>query len=151
MTLGGLREGVTPLDLAHAYLTFANGGKLVYGTLSPGEDAQGRRSGVPGPAGIDVDPPRQRTTQSIELPSGERARNRAHPSRCSTPRSPARRPRCSGRRQGRDGQARVARPDELAARQDGHDRELLRRLVRRLDARATRSRSGSATPTASSR
>jgi penicillin-binding protein 1A len=29
MTLGGLREGVTPLDMAHAYETFATGGKLV--------------------------------------------------------------------------------------------------------------------------
>ena len=28
MTLGGLRQGVTPLDMAHAYETFASGGKL---------------------------------------------------------------------------------------------------------------------------
>ncbi|HEY4279092.1 MAG TPA: transglycosylase domain-containing protein [Conexibacter sp.] len=30
MTLGGLREGVTPLDMAHAYETVANGGKRVF-------------------------------------------------------------------------------------------------------------------------
>ncbi len=30
MILGGLREGVTPLDMAHAYETFATGGKRVY-------------------------------------------------------------------------------------------------------------------------
>jgi penicillin-binding protein 1A len=30
MTLGGLREGVTPLDMAHAYQTFATGGKRVW-------------------------------------------------------------------------------------------------------------------------
>jgi penicillin-binding protein 1A len=29
MTLGGLSQGVTPLDMAHAYETFATGGKLV--------------------------------------------------------------------------------------------------------------------------
>jgi penicillin-binding protein 1A len=33
ITLGGLRRGVTPLDLAHAYETFATGGVLVSGTL----------------------------------------------------------------------------------------------------------------------
>ena len=35
MTLGGLREGVTPLDMAHAYQTFATGGRLVTGSLGP--------------------------------------------------------------------------------------------------------------------
>ena len=29
MTLGGLQQGVTPLDMAHAYETFATGGKRV--------------------------------------------------------------------------------------------------------------------------
>jgi penicillin-binding protein 1A len=33
ITLGGLRRGVTPLDLAHAYETFATGGVLVSGSL----------------------------------------------------------------------------------------------------------------------
>jgi penicillin-binding protein 1A len=33
MTLGGLREGVTPLDMAHAYETFASDGLRVSGTL----------------------------------------------------------------------------------------------------------------------
>ncbi|HEX2084088.1 MAG TPA: penicillin-binding transpeptidase domain-containing protein, partial [Solirubrobacteraceae bacterium] len=35
MTLGGLKEGVTPLDMAHAYQTIATGGKVVTGTLGP--------------------------------------------------------------------------------------------------------------------
>jgi penicillin-binding protein 1A len=35
MTLGGLKEGVTPLDMAHAYQTFATGGQLVTGSLGP--------------------------------------------------------------------------------------------------------------------
>ena len=33
MTLGGLREGVTPLDMAHAFETFQTGGRRVTGTL----------------------------------------------------------------------------------------------------------------------
>ena len=33
MTLGGLKQGVTPLDMAHAYETLAAGGKRVTGTL----------------------------------------------------------------------------------------------------------------------
>ena len=51
MTLGGLAHGVTPLDMAHAYETLASGGKLVYGTLSPGAHNTGRAP-VPGPVGI---------------------------------------------------------------------------------------------------
>ena len=33
MTLGGLKEGVTPLDMAHAYETIADGGDRMTGTL----------------------------------------------------------------------------------------------------------------------
>ena len=36
ITLGGLEQGVTPLDMAHAYQTFATGGELVTGTLGAG-------------------------------------------------------------------------------------------------------------------
>jgi penicillin-binding protein 1A len=49
IALGGLHQGVTPLDMAHAYETFAEGGRLTYGTLSPG---QGKKLPVPGPVGI---------------------------------------------------------------------------------------------------
>jgi penicillin-binding protein 1A len=45
MTLGGLREGVTPLDMAHAYETFAAGGKRISGTLGTSKD---------GPVGIHL-------------------------------------------------------------------------------------------------
>jgi penicillin-binding protein 1A len=34
MTIGGLKVGVTPLDMAHAYETIAHGGRRVSGTLS---------------------------------------------------------------------------------------------------------------------
>ncbi|MDP2710063.1 MAG: transglycosylase domain-containing protein [Solirubrobacteraceae bacterium] len=43
ITLGGLEQGVTPLDMAHAYQTFATGGLLVSGSLG---------SGRKGPVGI---------------------------------------------------------------------------------------------------
>jgi len=36
ITLGGLEQGVTPLDMAHAYQTFATGGLLVTGSLGAG-------------------------------------------------------------------------------------------------------------------
>ncbi|HVL30713.1 MAG TPA: transglycosylase domain-containing protein [Solirubrobacteraceae bacterium] len=36
ITLGGLKHGVTPLDLAHAYQTLATGGLLVTGSLGAG-------------------------------------------------------------------------------------------------------------------
>ncbi len=43
ISLGGLKEGVTPMDLAHAYETLATGGLKISGTLGAGEQ---------GPVGI---------------------------------------------------------------------------------------------------
>jgi penicillin-binding protein 1A len=43
ITLGGLKEGVTPLDMAHAYETLASGGQRVTGTLGSSQN---------GPVGI---------------------------------------------------------------------------------------------------
>jgi penicillin-binding protein 1A len=37
ITLGGLKHGVTPLDMAHAYQTFATGGLRVTGSLGAGK------------------------------------------------------------------------------------------------------------------
>jgi penicillin-binding protein 1A len=75
IALGGLRQGVTPLDMAHAYETFATGGKLIYGTLSPG---QSRKSlPVPGPVGIErIDRVRGKKKKLVELPDGERMINK---------------------------------------------------------------------------
>jgi penicillin-binding protein 1A len=44
MTLGGLREGVTPLDMAHAYETFIEHGRRIGGSLGASKD---------GPVGIE--------------------------------------------------------------------------------------------------
>ena len=77
MTLGGLKQGVTPLDMAHAYQTFARGGKLVYGRMSPGA----LRSGgpVPGPVGIRPIARRDdgKKLKPVRLPNGGPARNRS--------------------------------------------------------------------------
>jgi penicillin-binding protein 1A len=44
MTLGGLHQGVSPLDMAHAYETFIEHGRRIGGTLGASDD---------GPVGID--------------------------------------------------------------------------------------------------
>jgi penicillin-binding protein 1A len=75
MTLGGLREGVTPLDMAHAYETFAAGGDLIYGTLSPGAD-NGRDETAPGPVGIErITRKKDSKDVAITLPNGDEAVN----------------------------------------------------------------------------
>ena len=74
MTLGGLAEGVTPLDMAHAYETLARGGRFTYGTMSPG--AVGRKHlqpPMPGPVGIERI---EKENGKLEtLPNGEKAEN----------------------------------------------------------------------------
>jgi penicillin-binding protein 1A len=52
--LGGLKEGVTPLDMAHAYETFAQRGELTYGTLSPGDPTDRKVTPIPGPVAIEA-------------------------------------------------------------------------------------------------
>jgi penicillin-binding protein 1A len=75
MTLGGLKQGVTPLDMAHAYETFAAGGDLIYGTLSPGAD-NARDDTAPGPVGIDKITRRDDGKDvAIKLPNGDEAVN----------------------------------------------------------------------------
>jgi penicillin-binding protein 1A len=76
MTLGGLKEGVTPLDMAHAYETIASGGSLVYGTLSPGA-ANRRSETVPGPVGLaSIKRRKGDEWKAVKLPGGGEAVNR---------------------------------------------------------------------------
>ncbi len=75
ITLGGLKQGVTPLDMAHAYQTFARQGKFVYGSMSPG--AMGKGQPVPGPVGIRTIGRREDgKLEPVKLPNGRPARNR---------------------------------------------------------------------------
>jgi penicillin-binding protein 1A len=75
ITLGGLKQGVTPLDMAHAYQTFARDGKFVYGSMSPGELRKGEP--VPGPVGIrTIGRRKDGKLEPVKLPNGKPARNR---------------------------------------------------------------------------
>ena len=135
MTLGGLRQGVTPLDMAHAYETFAAGGRRVTGTLGAPER---------GPVGIRV----------VRLRGNGRVRRR-EPAPPHTRPGPGASAEPSTTQimatvvQHRHGPARGLR--RVRRRQDRHDGELRRRLVRRLHQALTRSPCGSAIPTSSSR
>ncbi len=74
MILGGLEQGVTPLDMARAYQTFAHDGELVYGTMSPG--AQDGVSPRETPAPAAVQEIRDASGKLVELPDGSSAINR---------------------------------------------------------------------------
>jgi penicillin-binding protein 1A len=68
ITLGGLKQGVTPLDMAHAYETLATGGRRVTGTLGARED---------GPVGIrEIDAPKGRGGKMEPLATNKRRRVR---------------------------------------------------------------------------
>src|SRR5215207_9552809 len=77
MTLGGLKQGVTPLDMAHAYQTFAERGRFVYSTMSPGAVERHKLGNrVPGPAGIRmIGRPDDGKLRPIKLPNGEKAQS----------------------------------------------------------------------------
>src|SRR5215212_1053986 len=69
ITLGGLKEGVTPLDMAHAY-----------GSMSPGELRKGQP--VPGPVGIrSIGRREDGKIEPVRLPDGKPARNRVRTKR----------------------------------------------------------------------
>jgi penicillin-binding protein 1A len=54
MLLGGLEEGVTPLEMAYAYSTLANEGVRVSGSLAPGDTGPVAIRSVEGPNGEKV-------------------------------------------------------------------------------------------------
>jgi penicillin-binding protein 1A len=74
-----LRTGVNVLDMAHAYETFASGGKLIYGSLSPGVDnyEQNDHKGIPpGPVGIqEIEEPNGSKWRAARLLDGDKAVN----------------------------------------------------------------------------
>src|SRR4051794_12245990 len=75
LALGGLRQGVTPLDMAHAYETFAMKGQLITGSLSPGQST--KKLPVPGPVGIEaIDQRHKGKYRPVELDDGTKLVNR---------------------------------------------------------------------------
>jgi penicillin-binding protein 1A len=78
MTLGGLKQGVTPLDMAHAYQTLAQRGRFTYGTMSPGATERGElKIPRPGPVGIKaIGRPEHGKLKPVTLPNGEKAENK---------------------------------------------------------------------------
>ncbi len=127
MILGGLKIGVSPLDMAHAYETFATGGKRVYNPLL----------GAPqrGPTGI----------AEIRCPHGCRHSDIVdHPRYRAGPSRQHRRRRAPDARRTRRFGHRHAGGDSRGRRggQDRHDDELRGRLVRRLDPAADNGRVG---------
>ena len=129
MILGGLKIGVSPLDMAHAYETIAEGGRRVFdpvlGAPAPGPDRD-----RPDPV-----PDRQlrrpeRTDRHAALQAGDPGRRRPDHPRPARRRGPAR-----DRHRGADlGRRR--------RRQDRHHDQLRGRLVRGLDAEAHHRRMG---------
>ncbi|RKQ87688.1 penicillin-binding protein 1A [Solirubrobacter pauli] len=82
--LGGLRRGVTPLDMAHAYETFATGGLLVTGSLSPGQSK--RSLPVPGPVGIEkIEQGKGKKAKVVKNENGKRMVNKRERTRVLKP------------------------------------------------------------------
>ncbi|MFL5826919.1 MAG: transglycosylase domain-containing protein [Thermoleophilaceae bacterium] len=65
MTLGGLRTGVSPLEMAYAYSTIANDGKRVSGSLSASKLGPVAIESVKTPGGKTVDENTKRSKQVI--------------------------------------------------------------------------------------
>ena len=125
ITLGGLKHGVTALDLAHAYETLATGGLLVTGSLGAGKR---------GPVGIRKvsmrDSGRVHEAQQAHQAARAARERREHDDE---------HPRVGHQR--RHGQGRADRR-RAGVGQDRDDRELRRRLVRRRDGQADGRRVG---------
>jgi penicillin-binding protein 1A len=73
MTLGGLKEGVTPLEMAYAYATIANGGKRSYNTLAPNKRSPVAIEEVRAENGDRIDEDKSRATQVIPGPVAAQA------------------------------------------------------------------------------
>ena len=133
--------------MAHAYETFARGGKLTYGTLSPGAPERGRagrRAPVPGPGGPEDDRPLRRRPAAADR-AAERRDARRTSGASGACISPAVAEQVTSLLSGvvQSGTATRAQiPGVFVAGKTGHDRELRRRVVRRLDAGDHRRRVG---------
>ena len=136
ITLGGLKQGVTPLDMAHAYETLARARPAHLRDDEPRvAPAQAARAPArAGPGGDPADQPQGRRQAQAGRPAQRRQGDQPHDPQAGA-RGVRRRHRDldphlgRGLRHGHAGADR--RP--VRRRQDGHDGELRRRLVRRLE------------------
>ena len=119
MTLGGLNRASRPLDMAHAYETFATGGAPHHAARSGANERRARSA-------IDVGRAHQ-GRQARSSDEQDRARPRVLSPRLDRPGG-----RASCRRSSRTAPASARAVRRVRRRQDRHDRELRRRLVRRL-------------------
>ena len=104
MTLGGLKQGVTPLDMAHAYETFAPAASAIRGTLGAGDD---------GPVGIARG--RQPATARCSTSNDDAGARAA----CSSASSPTRRVEMHGDRRQQGTGRRAALGTAFAAGKTG--------------------------------
>ncbi|MEA2278772.1 MAG: penicillin-binding protein [Solirubrobacteraceae bacterium] len=73
MTLGGLKHGVTALDMAHAYETFIEGGRRISGTLGSTDDGPVGIASVVGPGGNVIAKNDVRSTRVLPAPIANQA------------------------------------------------------------------------------
>ena len=78
MVLGGLKEGVTPLEMAYAYSTIANGGKRISGTLAADKMGPVAIEKVQDPTGHTIDTDHVRTTRAYSTSVGDQMRALLH-------------------------------------------------------------------------
>ena len=121
MVLGGLKVGVTPLEMADSYLTLAHGGSRVSGTLSAYDGGPVAYTKVKG-SGIGDE---NDTRSEREVPEGVASQATQILQTVVS-----------------SGTGKNAATGELRGRQDRHDRELRRCLVRRLQRHDDRGRLG---------
>ena len=75
MTLGGLKEGVTPLEMAYAYSTLANDGNRIWGTLGPSSRSPVAIEKVVNPDGGVRDENRVRKTRVLPYGLAQQAKS----------------------------------------------------------------------------
>jgi penicillin-binding protein 1A len=78
MLLGGLQEGVTPLEMAYAYSTIANHGKRVSGTLASGSMGPVAIEKVVDPSGRTIDQDRVTARRVYSPAVGQQMRDLLH-------------------------------------------------------------------------
>ena len=75
MTLGGLKQGLTPIEIAYAYSTIANGGKRTYNSLAPNKRSPVAIEKVQTAGGDTIGENKTRTTEVFPKQTADAATN----------------------------------------------------------------------------